>query len=219
MEQIMKEIETYFIDENKEEAVLYIMNKLRTKEIDVLDLYTNILTPLLTDMTCKLEDKRICIWKEHVRTGIARTIVESCYPFILEKRDSLKLPYRGVAAVLCPSDEYHDMGARMVADFLTVVGYHTIFAGCNTPYRDFHNAIHIIKPDLVAISVSDYYNLVAAKKMIDEIKKTVSKSIKIVVGGHAFYYDEANKLKMVGADCYANTYDDILKIAEDGVIL
>jgi methanogenic corrinoid protein MtbC1 len=218
MEEILKQYEKYFEDENKEEAIKYLLNKLQSKEIDVIDLYTKILTPLLNNMKCKLEDKRICIWKEHVKTAIVRTIVECCYPYVIQKRNEEQNEKKGVAAILCPPEEYHDLGARMVADFFTISGYDTIFVGSNTPYQDFYNAIHVIKPNIVAISVSNYYNLIAAKKMIEEIKKLVNHPIKIVVGGYAFH-DDDSKYKLVDADYYANSYEDIRRIANEEVIL
>lgn len=218
MEQILRDFEVILEEENKEKALKYVLSKLQAKEIDILDLYSVILTPLLNNLKCKLADQRICIWKEHVKTAIVRTIVECCYPYVIEKRDQLNNPKKGVAVVLCPPDEYHDLGARMVADFFTISGYEAIFVGSNTPYQDFYNAIHVIKPRVVAISVSNYYNLVAAKRMIEELKQSLDYPLNIVVGGYAFHDDEVNKLKAVGADYYAKTYEDILCLADRGVI-
>ena len=166
MDTIYKQFEAFFEEENKEEAVKYILEKLQAGEIDVIDLYTTILTPLLNNMTCKLADKRICIWKEHVKTAIVRTIVENCYSYVISKRNNLNYPRRGVAAILCPPEEYHDLGARMVADFFTIGGYEAIYVGSNTPYKDFYNAVHVVRPEVVAISVSNYYNMFAFYNMI-----------------------------------------------------
>lgn len=218
MEEILEKFELYFEDENKEKAVKFIMEKLQAKEIDVIQLYSNILSPVLNRMQCKLQDKRICIWKEHVKTAIVRTIVECCYPYVIQKRDELNIDRKGVVAVLCPPEEYHDLGARMAADFFTICGYASIFVGSAVPYQDFYNAIHMIKPDIAAISVSNYYNLVAAKKMIEEMKNALDYPLKIVVGGYAFQDDE-EKYKLVGADYYVRTYEDIRKIANGEVIL
>lgn len=219
MDKILQEFKVYFDEENKEKAVMYIISKLESKEIDVITLYSRILTPLLNNIQCDLEDRKICIWKEHVKTGIVRTIVECAYPYVIEKRNQLKNSDKGIAAVLCPPDEYHDLGARMVADFFTISGYDTVFVGSNTPYRDFYNAVHSVQPSVVAISVSNYFHLVAAKRMVEELKKAVSYNLKIVVGGYAFVGDEENKLKQVGADFYARTYEDILNIGKEGVSL
>lgn len=219
MEKILKEFKIFFDNEDKENAVRYVMEKLSSGQLDVIMLYSQILTPLLNNMQCDLKDKKICIWKEHIKTSIARTIVECCYPYVIEKKAQLNNPKKGVAAVLCPPDEYHDLGARIVADFFTISGYDTIFVGSNTPYKDFYNAVHAIKPDVVAISVSNYYHLVAAKRMVEELKQAVDYKLKIVVGGYAFINDQENKLKQVGADFYAKTYEDILNLGKDGVTL
>lgn len=216
MNNIIKEFGIYLEEENKEKAVKYIMDKVSNKEIDIIDLYTKVLTPALNNLICKEEDKRICIWKEHVKTAIVRTIVESCYIYVIEKRNILNYDKKETAVVLCPPEEYHDLGARMVADFFTVCGYDSIYVGSNTPHIDFYNAISIIHPKVVAISVSNYYNLVVTKKMIEEIKKSVNYPLKIVVGGLAFLHDP-EKYKMVGADYYANSYEDIVKITSGEV--
>ena len=218
MEEILMKFEIFFKEEKKEEAVSYILEKLQAKEVDVLDLYSRILTPLLNNMDCELEDKRICIWKEHVKSGIARTIIECCYPFVIKKRKELNLPKKGNAVVLCPPEEYHELGARMAADFFTICGYETIFVGSNTPYQDFYHAIPVVRPEIVAISISDFYNLVAAKRMVEELKNVVDYQIKIIAGGHALKDDTVNKLKAIGADYYVNTYDDIYKLTKREVI-
>jgi len=213
MEKIYEQLEQYLENENKEEAVNYILSKLQMKEIDVTDLYSFVLTPVLNNMKCKLEDKRICIWKEHVRTAIVRTIVECSYPYVIEKRNAMQHKKKGTAAILCPPDEYHDLGARMVADFFTIAGYDAIFVGSSVPYQDFYHAVHVIRPSVVAISVSNYYNLVAAKRMIEELKKALDYPLRIVVGGYAFH-DDPNKVKAVNADYYTKSFDDILKLAD-----
>jgi methanogenic corrinoid protein MtbC1 len=217
MNNIYEKFNLLLVEENKEEATKFILELLQNKEIDILELYMDILTPSLNLMQC-MEDKRLCIWKEHVRTAIIRTIVECCFPYVLKKRDELNYSKKGTAIVLCPPEEYHDLGARMVTDFFTISGYHAIYVGSNTPYSDFRNAIDIIKPNIVAISVSNYYNMVVTKKVIKEIKEVVGYPIKIVVGGNAFNND-TEKYKIVGADYYAKTYEDIKNIAGDEVAL
>lgn len=99
----------------------------------------------------------------------------------------------------------------MVADFLTISGYNAVFVGSNTPYSDFYNAVEKIKPDLIAISVSNYYNLVVTKKIIEDLRKKTDS--KIIVGGYAFSMNSDNAF-MVGADYYAETFENIKNIVE-----
>lgn len=216
MDNIYAQFSLLLEAENKEAAVELILDKLKKKELDILDLYLNILTPTLNQMTCTLEEKHICIWKEHVRTAIVRTIVECCYPYVIEKREEMNVKGGETVVVLCPPEEYHDLGARMVSDFFTIAGCHSIFVGSNTPYEDFFNAIHVIRPSVVAISVSDYYNLVVTKKIIKDLKGAMDYPLKVVVGGSALKEKEEN-YKLVGADYYANTYEDIEKIIRSEV--
>ena len=213
MEDFKNKFLELFEQEDKEALVTYCLSCLENNTMDVLDLYMKILTPALNDMVCKLEDKRICIWKEHVKTGIVRTIVEASYPYIIKKRDSLGTKKDMTAVVICPPEEYHDLGARMVVDFFTICGCHAIFVGSNTPYQDFYNAIDAIRPDIVAVSVSNYYNLVVTKKIISDVKVAMNYPVKIVVGGAAFTEDD-DKYKMIGADFLAKTFEDIKMVVE-----
>lgn len=209
MKNYVEEFKQILETENKENSVLYALNLLKDKKIDVIGLYSEILAPALNNMYCSLSDKNVCIWKEHVRTAIVRTIVECCYPFVIEMTD--KNLNKGSAVILCPPEEYHDLGARMVADFLTISGYNAVFVGSNTPYSDFYNAVEKIKPDLIAISVSNYFNLVVTKKIIEDLRKKTDS--KIIVGGYAFSMNSANA-SMVGADYYAETFENIKNIVE-----
>lgn len=211
MHELYDEFIRYFYEENKEKTVSFIIEKLQKCELDVLDLYSQILTPALNDLQCSLEEKRICIWKEHVKTAIARTVVECAYPYILKKRDSLGVASHGIAVVLCPPEEYHDLGARMVADMLTICGYNTVYVGSNTPYNDFYNAIDYIRPDVIAISVSNYYNVIATKRIIEELRKAIDFEVTIMVGGNAFA-DDPERYKITGADRHAKNLSDIAEI-------
>ncbi len=200
-------------NENKEEAVDFAMGLLKSGAVDIIKLYSDILKPALNNMQCSLADKDICVWKEHVRTAIVRTIVECCYPYVIEKRNKENNPKRGNVIIVCPPEEYHDLGARMVADYFTICGYNAIFVGNNTPYDDFYNAADKINPDIIAISVSNYYNLVVTKKIIEDLRKKISKNTKIVVGGYAFTRDSKN-ISIVGADYYTDTFEDIKIVTE-----
>lgn len=214
MNEYLDTFTTYLQREQKQEAVEYALHILNEGKTDIVGLYSNILTPALNNMYCLLEDKNLCIWKEHVRTAIVRTIVECCYPYVLRQRDSrFELP-RGKAVVLCPPEEYHDLGARMVADYFTLCGFDTSFVGSNTPYEDFYNAIDVIKPDIAAISVSNYYNLIVTKKIISDLRTKSGGSIKIIVGGYAFSGNN-DHISMVNADFCTQSFYSLKKYLDE----
>lgn len=203
--------------DHKPEAVEFALDLVASGKIDPITLYTEVLTPSLNNMQCAIDEKNLCVWKEHVRTATVRTIVECCYPYILKEKARINPPERGTAVILCPPEEYHDLGARMAADFYFLCGYDAIFVGSNTPYSDFYNAVDLIKPAIIAIGVSNFYNLFITKKIISELKSRIGDSAKIIVGGNAFQIDP-NNLALVGADAIVQTFEDVCKLADGEVI-
>lgn len=199
--------------ENKQLAVQYALDLLDSKKMDVKTLYTQILAPSLNQMQCHLADKKVCVWKEHVRTAIVRTIVECSYPYVVREKEKRGYAHSKTTVVICPPEEYHDLGARMVADFFTLCGWDAIFVGGNTPYEDFYNAASQIRPDLIAISITNYYTIVAARKIIADLKALLGNSVKIVVGGYAVRESSGN-FESLGADYRAETFEDIKQITD-----
>jgi methanogenic corrinoid protein MtbC1 len=212
-EKHFQEFSKILASEDKEAALAYALALLQSGETGVVDLYTRILAPALNQMTCQEEDQRLCIWREHVHTAIIRTIVESCYPFVIAEKKKMNSGDRGMAAVLCPPEENHELGARMVADFLTICGFETIFVGSNTPYEEFLNGVEILKPKLIAISVTNYYHIFVTKKIVADLRGKMGDQVKIVIGGNAFDSNPEH-VKAIGADFYSKSFEDIKNIAD-----
>ena len=212
-EKHFQEFSKILASEDKEAALAYALALLQSGETGVVDLYTRILAPALNQMTCEEEDQRLCIWREHVHTAIIRTIVESCYPFVIAEKKKMNIGDRGKAAVLCPPEENHELGARMVADFLTICGFETIFVGSNTPYEEFLNGVEILRPKLIAISVTNYYHIFVTKKIVADLRSKMGDQVKIVIGGNAFDSNPEH-VKAIGADFYSKSFEDIKNIAD-----
>jgi methanogenic corrinoid protein MtbC1 len=162
-------------------------------------------------MECKEKDKEVCIWREHVRSSIIRTIVECCYPYILKQKKRENKDLGKKVVVVCPPEEYHDIGARIASDFFTLCGYDSVFVGSNTPKEEFLNAINIVRPKYVVISVTNYYNLVNAKEIVENIRDKSSYDIKILVGGYAFKVNP-KAYETIGADMLIDSFEDVEKL-------
>lgn len=207
MEKLYKEVLTALQAENKEQAVMISINALQAGEVTIPELYEMILAPALVSVIDEYPKDEELIWREHVRSGIIRTIIESAYPFILDQRKKVRRR-RGNVVVMCPEFEDHELGAKMVADFFKLEGYEPTFIGARTPEKTIFKAIEIVKPDYITISVTNYYNLVSVKKMIENIKAQFGNDFIFIVGGNAFK-SNPEAYKMVGADMLINSYDDI----------
>jgi methanogenic corrinoid protein MtbC1 len=215
----METIYNKFIDllevEDKENAVNLVLSLLEEKKIDIVSLYTDILAPSLNNMKCNIEGGGVCIWKEHVRSSIIRTILECCYPYVIrEKNITYNSTNLGKVIIICPAEEQHEIGARMASDFFTLCGYESVFVGSNTPKNEFLKAIDFINPKYLAISVTSYYNLVAAKDTIEKIRNSSNKKLSILIGGHDFK-NNPQALKNTNADMVINDFLDIKNLQKE----
>ncbi len=209
MEKYLDEFLDYLEKEDRYSCIKYVNDALSSGKFNIVDLYEKILKPSLNNIECNLKDKKLCIWKEHVRSSIVRTIIENCYSYVINERNLDKSPKKtGKVVVFCPDGEYHEIGARIVSDFFTLCGYDSIFIGSSTPKEEFISILDVLNPRYIAISVTNYYNLVAAKKAITEIRKTASGNLKILVGGNAFVRNP-EAYKEIGADGFIDTFSDI----------
>lgn len=191
--------------ENKDLSIQYVLSLLDENQISLEELYEQLLTPALIHFDCRLEDKEICIWKEHTRTSIIRTILEATYPYII-KRKMLINPKNQKVVIVCPSEEYHEIGAIIATHFFDLAGYDARYIGANTPSNDIISAIKALTPDYIAISVTNYYNLVVTKKVIDILRQKYPE-LKIIIGGQAFSQEGA--LEHISYDYHITKMEDI----------
>jgi methanogenic corrinoid protein MtbC1 len=193
----------------------WAMERLKDGRIDVLTLYRDVLAPTLGEKDCS-ESGDACILNEHLRSSIIRTIVENAYPFVIAERMRRYGDRIGKRVlVTSPSEEYHDLAPRMAADLFALAGFDVIFLGANTPTGVIAAAVDEYKPDIVSISVSNYYHIPATAKEIRNIRSRFGKAPFIAVGGAAFY-DNPNAWKEIGADRVLRSYEDIASLAKEG---
>lgn len=189
---------------------LSIMN-LENGSISIPYLYEEILEKSLYDIASNECPQNISIWQEHVQSGIVRTIIENTYTYVLKfKEKSLNQK----VIVLCPEEEYHDIGARMTSDFLTLLGFESYFIGPNTPAEEIFKAIDALSPDWVSISVTNFFHLSKLQDLVLEIKKyRPNHPLKVMVGGYAIEHTPGAKEK-IKADAFPHTFEDLKKIKE-----
>lgn len=198
-----------FNEEDKDKCVSLALKAVENNEIDIPFFYEQVLKRALYSIDeCTSND---CIWREHRRTSIIRTVIECMYPYVLKLKNENKSINKKVI-LACPEKEYHEIGLRMIDDFFQINGYETVFIGTNTPKDQVLNAVLSFKPDYLAISVTDYYLLFEAQKIIDLIKENAS-HVKIIVGGRAFK-NNYEAIEDIGGDIYLETYADIKNLRE-----
>lgn len=213
MEKLYDDVLKALQKEDKVEAVTLCLSALDNREIGIVDLYTKILQPALVNVIAEYEIDDELIWREHVRSGIIRTIIELAYPHVLQQRKPVSKNGETVI-VMCPQHEDHELGAKMVADFFKLEGYRSIFIGANTPITTILKAIEITNPKYLCISATNYYNIVSIKKTIEVIKQQSDHELLFIVGGRAI---EANPkaAESIDADYYLKSYEDIINLKKE----
>ncbi len=197
-------------------AVKLVIDALENSEIDLVSLYEEVLAPSLNTIASNDIDQTVPIWQEHVNSGIVRTALEASFPFVSRERIAKfpSIPPSQRALVFCLEEEYHEIGARMTADYLTLLNYEVIYIGANTPKREVFQAIESLKPQLVCISVTNYFHLTRLHELmvqLNPLKQTFP--FNIVAGGYAIHHTPHAK-DHIHADFYANSFDDLVKIKE-----
>lgn len=191
-------------EQNREQSTLLAIKMLEEKEVSIVELYENVLKKALYQIDCAELDRE-CIWREHIKTAIVRTIIEVTYPYILKEKKKVKANGKKVL-VVCPPEEYHEIGAKMVHDYFILNGFDSTFIGANTPVEVIIDSVKYTKPDFVAVSVTNLYNIINAKKLITRIKNT-NKDIKVFAGGQAFLKE--GSLEAVNADYHLKDFKSI----------
>lgn len=211
MEKYLSAFNEIIETEDREQSLNYVLELIKNRHLSIIEIYETILSPSLNMME-STGDLHSDIWKEHVRTSIIRTIVENCYPYVVKERnEKFGVISKKTIAVICPADEHHELGARMITDYFTMLGYHATFVGGNTPKGVFLSGLKSRKMHYIAISISNPYNLISARNTIEKIRE-VDKDVKIIVGGNALS-KLGKKADILNADYYLTTFHDIISIS------
>jgi MerR family transcriptional regulator, light-induced transcriptional regulator len=112
---------------------------------------------------------------------VTEHLLSVVYPRILEKRS----PNGKKMVISCSVNEYHQVGAIMVADIMEGLGWDVWFLGANTPVEDLLSLIQEKNPDALGLSVSIYFNMASLVRTI-EVVRSHYPGLDIVVGGQAF---------------------------------
>jgi len=157
-----------------------IVNYTKEKSPSIKELYTQLFQESLYEVGRLWELNQISVAVEHMATAITEGLMNIVY---LEMAHTKKKGLRSIIA--STQNEYHQIGAKMVADVFELNGWDTWYLGANTPTMELIRLADEINPHVIALSLSVYFNLAELSKMIDTIRK---KNVRcsIIIGGQAF---------------------------------
>lgn len=176
------------------------------------DIYIRILTPVQQELGRMWHLNESTVAEEHFATATTHTVMSALYPHLPRKPRNGK-----VALAASVETNAHDIGVRMVADYLEMDGWKAVYLGQNVPSQDLARSVTDFNCDLIALSASLVTHLPFLAETIKQIRAHAAherQQVKVLVGGSAFCMDESGTLPHeLGADGFASSVVDVVCVA------
>jgi MerR family transcriptional regulator, light-induced transcriptional regulator len=151
---------------------------------------------------------RISVAQEHFCTAATQQIMAGLYHRIVQAE-----PTQRTAVVTCAGGEFHQIGTRMVADFLEMDGWDVLFLGANTPASSIVDMVAEHRARLLGISATVAPNVRTVVEIIEAVRASEqTAAVKVLVGGNPFMVDP-DLWRLVGADAMAASARDAVEVA------
>lgn len=194
---------------DREKARVIIMEQLN-KNVPIRDLYRYIFQPALRETGRLWQTRQASVAQEHYISGTTEQFITLLYYHVMQESRNQKRNGRSLVAT-CVSDELHDIGIRMVADFFEMDGWDTLYIGANVPAASIVAMIRERHADAIAISSTMPYHLPHVYELIQAIRADpMTAGTRIVIGGYPFNL-MPDLWKRIGADTGALSADEAVE--------
>ena len=175
----------------------------------VKDIYLQVFQRSQREIGRLWQTNRISVAQEHYCSAATQTIMSQLYPHIFSGS-----PKNHKAVIACISGELHEIGARMVADFLEMQNWDTYFIGANAPPGAIAQAVSSFQADVLALSATMTFHTGTIRETINSVRTNPAiAGTRILVGGYPFNLS-SELWKRVGADGYALDAQSAVREAE-----
>jgi MerR family transcriptional regulator, light-induced transcriptional regulator len=194
---------------SREEAGRLVLRALQRGD-SLQAVYREVFERTLQEVGLLWAEGKLSVAAEHHFSLATQQIMSQLYPRLLETRKSAR---ELTCVCLAVSGEQHEIGARIVADFLELEGWRTYFLGSNLSFEDILQAVRERRPDVLALSATMPHNAESVVRVIRLIRESPQlRSVRILVGGQAFNLD-SGRWERTGADGYAANAEEAVKAA------
>lgn len=195
---------------DRRKASELVLGAFENNNVPVKQIYLDVFQRSQREIGRLWQLNQISVAEEHYCTAATLAIMNQFYPSILNT------PRRGTRAVCCCVEgDLHEIGLRIVADFLELEGWDCDYVGANTPGAELLKMLEKAPPDLIAISATMTFHVEAVRSLIKLVRANKKLSdIPVLVGGRPFLISE-NLWQQVGADRAAVDGEDaVIKAAQ-----
>ena len=176
--------------------------------VSIKDLYLHVFQRTQYEIGRLWQMNQISVAQEHYCTAATQLIMSQLYPSILATK---KKPHVLVAS--CVSNELHEIGGRMVADFLEMDGWNTFYIGANTPTPSIVQTLEEQQANVLSISATLTSHIQTIAEVIAAVRSSeVGQHVKILVGGRPFNI-VPDLWQQVGADASARDASEAVTVA------
>lgn len=159
------------------------------------ELYLDVFQPCLYEVGRLWQTGQASVAQEHFVSAGVQLAMAQLSPRLFAT------PRVGRAIVVASvGGELHEIGGRMVADMFELHGWHSHFAGANTPSHDIAQLVVDLAVDAVAISATLPSHLPTVSEVVAAIR--IASAVPILVGGRPFNQDP-DLWQVVAADATA----------------
>lgn len=153
------------------------------------------------------QHRQVSVAQEHMTTMVTQQLLAQLFPLMLGA--SIR---KGALVVTCVGNELHEMGARMVADFLEMDGWDVSYLGSNTPHKDVISITRQRQAKALLVSATMGFNVKHVQQLISLVRADPNlRDLKVMVGG--FPFNTVDGLwQQVGADASARDAEDAVKV-------
>ncbi len=175
--------------------------------IEIKDIYKHIIGPFQLKLGNLWHENKISVAQEHYGTAVSQFAMSLLYEKIFDTPKNEKI-FLGT----CVEGELHELGMRMVCDYMESCGYNTYYLGANMPESGIIQMIKEKNPNIVAVSCTMTFNVSKVRSLIQTIKNNEI-HVPIIVGGFPFSVDKDLWVKM-GSDGCSKDFEDAFLLSE-----
>jgi methanogenic corrinoid protein MtbC1 len=172
-------------------------------------IYLDVLGPAMEEIGALWEAAAIGVAQEHLATQITQSILARLAPTLEDAEAAFAHGPRRLALVSGTPGELHAIGARMVADFLEAAAWDVLLLGADAPSAEIVALAQQRDPDVVALSTSLSFNLLAAGQVFAALRRLDPAPL-LVAGGRA-YEGRPERALVAGADLFAADPESLLR--------
>lgn len=174
----------------------------------VRQVYLEVFQPVQREVGRLWQMNLISVAREHYCTAATQLVMSQLYPQFLGSASSGRS-----VVVTSVAGDLHELGARMVADFLELEGWETFYTGASTPQASVIEAVVEHRADVLAVSATIAYHLPEVQALIAALRKDPRCArVKVLVGGYPFNC-APDLWREVGADAGASDAQDAVLVA------